>query len=229
MVESILCTGQGTNCAEDLDNFLLSLDSLPVSGEGAFQDEPLPAYESLIATLPENVRSIMSVCSFTQDVSAASDELTFSESNILAYIAGYVVRKVRGKMCPDCASSLVCSEEEDDNDALSFIKCKNYSDAKEGLIRPSKSLLDVVESVEQTYRDIIENVMYSENVKCTLLSTITKKVNFEQFLCSVCNLHMLLVHIIVNIRLHHTMKLVNKSLLHHKGKVNRKGMKFAHL
>ena len=107
----------------------------------------------------------MSVCSFTQDVSAASDELTFSESNILAYIAGYVERKVRGKVCPDWASSLVCSGEEDDNDALSFIKCKNYSDAKEGFIRPSKSLLDIVERVQHTYRDTIENVGYSENVQ----------------------------------------------------------------
>ena len=60
MVASIL-QGDNTNCNEDLDEFLLSLDSLPAksgSKEQVFQVQPSP-YEALVSVLPENVKGLL--------------------------------------------------------------------------------------------------------------------------------------------------------------------------
>ena len=90
-------------------------------------------------------------------------------------------------------------------------------------------MLDVLEKVEKEYRGVIDNVMYCEKVKTSLVSTILKNVNFETLYCKSCKPHLAIVHIMVNIRLHHTLKMANKSLRQQKGMKNRKMLKFAHL
>ena len=229
---ALILQGDNTNCKEDLDEFLLSLDSLPAksgSKEQVFQVQPSP-YEAVVSVLPENVKGLLQLSSFQVEPRVdEAEELSFSESNVLAYIAGYIIRRLRGKMCNDCTSKLICSSESESDGKLEFIKLKKYAGAKDGLILPSKAVLDVLEKVEKEYRGVIDNVMYCEKVKTSLVSTILKNVNFETLYCKSCKPHLAIVHIMVNIRLHHTLKMANKSLRQQKGMKNRKMLKFAHL
>lgn len=238
MVESILSQSDSTNCKEDLDEFLLTLDLLP-SGSGneeLFEVQPSP-YESLVSDLPESVRNILSVCSFHTELTTGQapgcdgDELTTTEVNIMAYIGGYILRKLRGKVCQDCYSLLLCTSDSDsiNDESLSFINMKKYVAAKDGLILPSKTFVDVLSSVEKEFRSNVDEAMYSEHVKTSLVSNITKKVDFASCYCNSCKCHLAIVHLMVNIRLHHTLKLANRSLRQEKSRRNRKVLKFAHL
>lgn len=231
MVESILHQGKNTNCKEDLDEFLLSLDSIPpTSVKQEVQIQP-SAYEAMVSALPDNVQRILSVCSFTAEFTGDNgEELTFTESNVVAYIGGYIVRKLRGKVCENCMPKLIHDPAEQgvDDSHLVFIQMKKYAGAKDGLISPSKSLIDVLTAVEKQYRQTIDSVMYSEKVKATLVSKILKEVSLENLQCS-CKSHIAIVHLMVNIRFHFSLKLANNSLKQDKGRKNRKVMKFAHL
>ena len=127
MVASIL-QGDNTNCKEDLDEFLLSLDSLPAksgSKEQVFQVQPSP-YKALVSVLPDNVKGLLQLSSFQVEPRVdEAEELSFSESNVLAYIAGYIIRRLRGKMSNDCTSKLICSSESESDGKLEFIKLKS--------------------------------------------------------------------------------------------------------
>ena len=102
MVDSIMDKGSNSNCEADVDDFLLSLDVLKTreTGVDLFQEQISP-YQALVAELPQSVRSILSVCSFTELLdSTENDEqqqLSTQELNVLAYIGGYIVRKLRKK------------------------------------------------------------------------------------------------------------------------------------
>ena len=236
---------EGSNCQEDIDEFLLTLDSLPNSNTNAlFVPQPSP-YVSLISNLPDSVRNILSLCSFQTEfqiepnlehVECDENEFSLAESNVLAYIGGYIIRKLRNKVCDVCVTHLVQNSSEismdDENDHdqnLMFIRMKKYVGAKDGLILPSKSLLDVLLAMEKVYRSLIDEFMYSENVKVNLVSTISKKVTFGDLECDVCKSHSAIVHLMVTIRLHHTIKLANRSLMNDKSRRNRKVLKFSHL
>ncbi len=234
MVESILHQGANTNCEEDLDEFLLSLEAVPhpsAVGGQLFQAQPHP-YLAMVTALPQQVQDILSVCSLPDELTGPQEDqntLSFTESNILAYIGGYIARKLRGKVCDTCTEKLVCSRLEEQDSSLSFIKMKKYEGAKDGLILPSIPLVKALETAEQVYRSVIDQVMYEENVRSSLVSSLVKNGQWDILFCGKCHMHALTVHLMVNVRLHFTLKLANKSLAQDKGRKNRKVLKFSHL
>ena len=59
------------------------------------------------------------------------------------YIGGYIVRRIRDKVCEECrskVSSSICPEDL----KYAFLSIKNYSGAKEGLLAPSTSLVQLL-------------------------------------------------------------------------------------
>ena len=87
----------------------------------------------------------------------------------------------------------------------------------------------MLSDIESHYQRIIDDVIYGDQVKKTLISNIAKKLNIDSIKCDTCNSTVAVLHLMVNIRLHHTLKLANKSLSQDKTRKNRKVMKFAHL
>lgn len=69
---------------------------------------------------------------------AISEQLSLKGKNVLVYIAGYINREVRNKVCSSSEKLLYTSVETGDTDNLTFIKTKKYDGAKNGLIFPSK-------------------------------------------------------------------------------------------
>ena len=140
-----------------------------------------------------------------------SESLSTQEVNVLAYIAGYIVRQLRKKVCPPCVSKRISklSIENPDHDLL---RQKKYQDAKDGLITPSVALTDAVSTMEIQYRKVIDDLMYSNNVKAHLIGNLSNYVVVDSLACDVCKCHLMIIHIMVNIWLHHALTASNRSL-----------------
>jgi hypothetical protein len=221
MVDAVLMPGRGANCTEDVDKFIFSLAS--VHTPGALQP-PVPPPHPVMDDVPESVRAILSVCTLPPQ---AHDGLSDQETNILAYIGGYIVRKLQVKICHDCEEKITGEIEEDDVHHK-FLAKKNLVDAKYGLMAPSGLLLGIIQQLELEYRKQIDVYMYSEHVKADLVAILLKEVHMNTLKCNTCHLELLIVHIMINIRLNHTLKISNRSLRDSKSRKNRKELKFSH-
>ena len=104
---------------------------------------------------------------------------------------------------------------------------KKYHDAKEGLLAPSGGVLAVLEQVESDFRSVATSVMHMNKVRTRIVRALSKN-NGESLNCVDCDRKWLIVNIFVNIRLHHCLRENNRNLGSHKGRRNRKVMKFSH-
>ena len=176
--------------------------------------------------LPPQVKSLMSAIAMPQD----EDNLSDQEINILAYIAGYIVRKIRSNLCIDCSKKIVRLSGSCENDLhYQFIRIKNIENAKEGLLHPSTLLLDFVCKLEEEYRKLIDSLIYNDHVKACIVNTLLKNVSVDELQCSTCKSHEIIVSVMVNIRLHHSLREANHSLRDQKDRRNRKTLKFCHM
>ena len=91
---------------------------------------------SVMDSLPWKVTSILSVCTIPTE---HDQGLSKQESNILTYIAGYIVRKIREKICVTC-SSKISGVLDPDNPNHDFIAEKSSGH----LLIPSKLLLGMM-------------------------------------------------------------------------------------
>ncbi len=168
IVDAVLLPSHHKNCVDDLDTFLIQLGSLQNKAAVSPAVPVVSSYEMMLANMPPTARCVFSVCT-----SQENDELSKQEKNIVAYISGYMVRKLRKCMCEGCF--LYCTTGADDCDEdLDFITVKRYEEAKDGLISPSLSLVRTVCQLEAEYREVVENVILSDNAKSTLFSTLSK-------------------------------------------------------
>ena len=96
-----------------------------------------------------SVKSILSVCTL---LIKDEESLTYQETNVLAYIAGYIVHKIEGKVCSSCTEKLL-GIADTNNPSHDLIEMKSYG----GLIIPSQLLLGTVELLELEDRNSIES------------------------------------------------------------------------
>ena len=220
MVDSVMVPAKGANCESDVDHFICSLENVKA---GSTPDEQVQPETSLMDMIPWSVKSILSVC--TVPTYERDEDLTKQENNILAYISGYIVRKLKGKICSPCANKIVGTLDPDHYAYQDFIAKKSYGK----LIAPSNTLLGVVQLLELKYRKVIDSVVHEEGIKAKLVRELGKVQRLQSLSCESCHLQLLVVHMVVNIRLHHTIKEANHSLKENKDRKNRKTIKFSHL
>ena len=121
MVDMVMVPSKQANCEEDVDKFLCSLEQMK---KAPHTPSPVQSPEQTIMdTLPFSVRSIMSVCTIL--TATEQEELSSSECNILAYIGGYITRKLQKKCCPVCQNKIMGSVDND-NPNHAFISEKSY-------------------------------------------------------------------------------------------------------
>ena len=109
MVDAVKATGRQTNCKDDLDQFLLSLSAPPRSTSSAHvltSAAVTNPYGEAVAALPPDVRGLLCVC-MPYDNDDDSSSLNVEEKNVLSYIAGFIIRKLRSKMCSACKDKCV--------------------------------------------------------------------------------------------------------------------------
>ena len=219
MVDHVLLTSKSQNCEVDIDTFMFSLKSL--STMQPVNNIPVEIDGVSNNNIPESVSSLMSVF-MPQSV------LSIEEENILVYIAGYICRKIQSKVCQDCKSMLTGTVNALDQSQV-FLASKQYADLKgDGLTVPSGELMDVCTSLENEFRVVIEQALYMDSVKLRIVSAISKKVS-GKLNCGSCPTLQSVVHLFVNIRLHHVLRVNNQDMVSSKGKRNRKYLKLSHV
>ena len=237
MVDSILSSGKNSNCEDDIDEFLLKLGSIQQAADQPHDNNiflpTISPYESLMSSLPESVRNLLSAVCMPDLLDPPDIELSLQEEHVVTYISGYIARKLRGRACEGCASKLICDEELSVADIqemkLEFVTKMRYEGAKDGLISPSPELVNVVAQMECVYRKVVDDTIHSDNVKSTLYSKIAEKVDVAGLRCNICKIHASLIHIFINIRFHHTLKETNQNLIQENYRKNRKVLKFQHM
>ena len=147
--------------------------------------------------------------------------------NVTTYIAGYIVRKLKDKVCGPCLK-LLSSPLDADNKSHDFLKLKLYEDAVTGLTVPSKKLVDVVTEVEVVYRQVIETVLAENAVMAKLVNAVCGKVDLSTVTCGTCRMERAIVGLMLRIRLHHSLKTTNERCSNTVRK-NRKTIKFSNL
>lgn len=219
--------GNNSNCQEHVEGFLLSMGASEKAGPTVFSAASSPSpYDAMLSQLPAEMRSLLAVCTLNVPEQEA---LSKEENNILAYISGYIVRKLRGKMCQNCLDTCTADSQDQDDENLEFINIKRYQGAKDGLICPSQCLQNVMSGLEVKYRSVIDEAIYSESVKASLVTTLSKLEVVKDIQCESCHLEDRVLHLFVNVRLHHTIKQGNRDLLYCDKRKNRKVLKFSHL
>ena len=219
MVDMVMIPNKGGNCEEDVDKFICTLEDINKSASPSLA--PTPEEPSITDTIPWSVKSILSACTLpTKD----KESLTYHETNVLAYIAGYIVHKIKGKVCSSCTEKLL-GIADTNNPSHDLIEKKSYG----GLIIPSQLLLGTVELLELEYRNSIESSLYPDHLKATLASKLSKVDNLQRLQSDACHLGILVMHLYLNIRLHHTIKEINLGLRESKDRRNRKALKFSHV
>jgi len=98
----------------------------------------------------------------------------------------------------------------------------------EGLVVPSTQLMSVCTIVEKSFRGIVEKVFHMDCIKARIVSAIKNDLS-ERLTCTNCCTLDLVVHLNVNIRLHHVLRESNRELISCKGKTSRKYLKLKHV
>lgn len=221
MVDSVMVSSKLSNCEADVDRFICSLEHVkaaPISNNNLVSS-PQP---SILDDLPFSVKSILSVC--TLPVQDDNTGLSNQETNVLAYIGGYIVHKIGKKVCSECKEKIV-SDLDESNPNHAFIVAKSYK----CLLAPSKLLLGTVQLLELKYRKIIKSCIHQQHVKVKLVAELSKVQNLNMLHCKTCHVELLVLHLVINIRLHHSIKEINQGLKDNKTRKNRKTIKFSHL
>ena len=178
------------------------------------------------STLPESVRSLLDTIGYQN----MNRQLSTCEENITAYIAGYICRKLKGRICENC-SIAIKGKFNASNPIHTFISQKNYDDIKgAGLIYPSDEMYEIVKQLEIEYRAIIQNVYHMNRVHYRIVNMLEKKLG-QRGKCTVqkCDVQCIIIALFVTIRLHHTLKMFNRDLMYNQKSRNRKLMKFQHV
>lgn len=221
MVDAVMIPSKASNCQEDVDAFLLTLNSIGAPASNA----PIDTIEQSNLEVPESVRSLLSVCSLPMPM---HEPLSDAECNIVAYIAGYLCRKVRSKVCESCKETLQTTIDSQ-NPTHVLLSQKNYGDtAGEGLIAPSSLLYEFVETLEVEYRKTVESVTHMGQVRGRLVMSLAKSTGVSMS-CNVCQCKPMLLNLFVTVRLHHSLKDSNLSFSSSQGRRNRKVLKFSHV
>ena len=203
MVDSMLLVNEGSNCKEDLDSFLLNLtapQSSSVKPTAAFPSADIP-------NEPSHVIALIKTCRI-QDVIQAE--------NTIAYIAGYVLKKIESIICENCISVLKHNGNGPDRH-LSFIACKQFENCTHGgLKKPSFLLTECIGLFEMIFQNNFDKLLKQKNIRQSLrekmldqLDASSKKL--KGLKCS-CDTPVFAANVFISIRICHELDLKNQAM-----------------
>ncbi|GFS27409.1 transposable element P transposase [Elysia marginata] len=156
MVDKVLSSIRGTNCKEDLDTFLINFTS-----------------HSQVSTQPQLFHPPSVNSQQTQEVQvvnlvkSAKPEDIVQLENVVAYIGGYICRKLIPIICEQCGSLLQAESDSNQySQHLTFIHTKAYDDCKNGGLKmPSFALVEALGLFEAVFQTDIQCSLRKENLR----------------------------------------------------------------
>ena len=162
-------------------------------------------------------------------------EVNVQESNILAYIGGYIAKKCKARFvtCKGCRAITTSMNLEAEH--LDFMQEKQYEHLEltdKGLTVPSNILVDAVIELETIFRNNFPFIVHHEKVRGRLFTKAMENQKFQLLKCEIegCNkLKSFVGNLFFGLRIHHALKLQNRSFSKPNQKRNRKALKLLHL
>lgn len=217
MVQNLLDHSNGTNCELDDDTFLLRLDQLSSISSPDHEAMEIAPQNSRVAMAQANLgsESLLS----KNIVSSSTDAIPFQTSvnnplsdevcrTILDYIAGFIVKNLRGKVCGRCSKALF-SQIDVLNKKHAFFKKKQYSHVKRGLTIPSEKLSKFVAGLEVIYQYSKRSGLRILGVKKHLLEDLQKHNLLTITNCPNCKCEEFILQSFCTLRLRATLKAEN--------------------
>ena len=216
------------NCEDDLDHFLFSL-SLPTCKPT--NTTPITTQE-LIVQGEKGIGEIERLYMYlgAPPENKIDQELNLQNENVIGYISGFIVKKLKDRLCHICYVNISGNNEDTNLANLTFLKNKLYSeDCTVGLQVPSQNLIGMCLVLEAAYNKFSKQLFQSIDLKRTLFWKLKNSFEQESFFCdNSCETLDKIINIFINIRLHHSLKLFNQEFAKTNRKRNRKMLKLNH-
>ena len=234
VVEAILLQSDSSNCAEDVDRFLLTLTAFSKHTSIAVQSSPVPEPAAEPAEAEADPETQLTWLIANPYQPSVDPFLVSCEVSVLFYEAGYIARKVCEQVCEECQALLTDSLSGAEHEL--FLKKKQYSELKgQGLIVQSEELFIVIKHLEEFYLKRIKMYVHLTNVRANLLRGMEKDLGQSKLYCphighaEACKLQSLVLGLFVNVRFHSTQKENSSLFSAPSAKRNRKMLTLTHL
>ena len=198
------------NCTLDIDKTLLDISNVIIMQEKTKEtSQSTPAIGPITAAVP--VQSV-------------------PKQNIVAYMAGYLIRWYHIDNCSTCHDLLKVDNLSGTSPVSQYepLRFKTYKEIH-CLIYPSISFSNFVQTMETLFCSIFGGVMHQNNLLKTLCKTVEKEIT-ELHKCGITQwLHRLhqYVKLYMTVRIHHSLKISNIGIMYgHKR--NREMLKLCH-
>ena len=214
----------GANCMNDKDELLISLSDLSRSSISQKKKD---------VDVDERVGKRTKVCNVMPNalVDVIEDfQLSSTVTNIVNYIGGYIVRKIKlGNKCPDCMSKLTSNRSiVEESDLLCHFKAHKHDtkSAFGSLIVPSPCLSRYLQRVESGFQKHIPKMLCATKLMATLVVTLQETIPFR--ILHLCKHHnsgdfaMSILRCYIRCRLHYYFKFETRALIQKKVKKTRK-------
>lgn len=152
------------NCQDDDDSFLIELIKAPSEEKMILTDEE---FDEVLVNLESKIDS-------------TEDNFDFVEENVIAYLAGYVAKRILEEIkCRSCSSLLTDQEKKLTNSTI-FIYFKQYLhlDIEQGLTYPSSELLKCIMFIIYLCDELFCDILYKDKVLSITKKAIEEKTNF---------------------------------------------------
>ena len=215
IVEKLLVQSDSSNCRADVDRVLLDLASM---SKGNVQN-------IVIRNEPASVLSTETMNLF--DVMRLPNDVPLQ--NVAAYMAGYLLRKIKIE-CTTCVQKFVLSSIPEGDDMYVFLKEKAYKE-QNTLVYPSKEFASVIEQIEKQYVLLFPNIMHSSKIMYRLVNAV-RSSHDGIITCDDAECHSkidLAVKLYLKVRLHASLRRANIRSTASGGKRNRKVLKLLNI
>ena len=223
MVDKILIPSKVSNCQDDVDSFLVNLT----------RDRPPPT-ETPLLTMSHPIEPLQIV---NLVKSCAATDITHLD-NAIAYVSGWILKKVYPLICNECILKLEFSPQEGQPTPahLTLIEMKQYDNCLHGgLKKPSLHLVKAITSFEADFLNDLKLRMKDRHIRKTFTEKLLQTVTRTELKGEACNCPTvdLVIQCFISVRLHHEIRMMNESIAQEKiakeiGRKNRKLMKVSH-
>jgi hypothetical protein len=209
VADKLFLHSSGSNCKADNDTILLDVATVAVA-------------KTVVVDTTSTKKDVLA----TADASNLTVPLSLPSTNVLAYIAGYLLRKVSVHECPVCFSNLCqqLPEQAEIPDSLELLRNKSLG----ALICPTPQMEQFVEKLEALFTSTFEWVIHMPfivNRLCNSSEEILQMVSCEH--CQ--DKARAMARLFMRVRVFHALKVNNLENSAKSLKRNRKMLKLAHL
>ena len=192
MIDAILRPNSNGNCELDVDSFVLGLNTLTGAPSGDHHLIHESAQQPHAGAVMVDVGSAHDYSQFT----ALSLPSELQLESTLTYIGGFIMLKLKSKVCESCYMRLTdssCSSKPHQQ----LITLKKY-DENSHLVIPSQSVVDILKRAEAHFAATSEQHFHGNKLKASIITSLKGICNIDEGSC--CNNKMLILSSYITVR-----------------------------